>query len=119
MYVIKTPETSATKKALGMFSKNIKIENNQVKGTFSVSGYRKYNYGEELDVEFNGIIHVKLGRKPYFWYGKEVVNESNVSKIKLNRFLKKSIYKELKRHTAYFGVNLRYYSEIKKIIWKH
>jgi hypothetical protein len=40
-----------------------------------------------------------------------------VSKIKVNKLIKRAIFNEVRDQAAYFGVNLRYATEIKKINW--
>ena len=36
---------------------------------------------------------------------------------KVNKLIKRSIFNEVKDQAAYFGINLRYMTEIKKINW--
>jgi hypothetical protein len=56
------------------------------------------------------------------WYSSSIMGESSssgrrVSKIKVNRFLKRNMFFEVKTYLKYFDVDLVYYDLIKKINW--
>ncbi len=51
------------------------------------------------------------------WFKSDIYNQNGVSKIKVNKLIKRAIFKEVKDQAAYFGINLRYIEEIKKIKW--
>lgn len=119
-YVIKTESTKSLKTVVTKFGSEIPVSNDRVRGVFTIKNYRKYSYSEEVDVEFKGEIHVRWNRKTD-WYDSsicdKVVNKQKVSKVKLNRFLRKSLLNEVKTHLNYFDVCLRIYSDIKKVNW--
>lgn len=118
-YVINNAETKEIKSALKKFSHSIPIENQYVKGEVSISRYRKYSYREEIEVQFSGFIKVKLGRTGLDWYSLEQIKSTNnVSKIKLNRFLKKACFSEVSRRCKYFSVEIKHWNNITKILWK-
>ncbi len=41
-----------------------------------------------------------------------------VSKIKVNRFIRRNMFFDVKTYLKYFDIELPYYDLIKKIIWK-
>ena len=111
----RTPSVKTTKTVLTKFAKSVPVSNNNIKGTFTITNYRRYNYYEEIDVNFQGSIFVYHNGKKTWFTPKEL--GKNVSKIKLNRFLRKSLYKELETYLRYFSVKIKYYNWIKKIEW--
>jgi hypothetical protein len=118
-YVITNDETKSTKKALKKFS-NAEIPDyvNRVRGSFKIVNYRKYTLRNEVDVEFNGEIRVVYN---HFdgpeWHNSTLYLRNMASKIKINRFIKKLIFNEVKDHAAYFGIDIGFFDDIKKIKW--
>ena len=116
-YVIINQDTICTKKAVRKFSKKIPISNEKIEGVFTVTGYRKYKYCEDIDVEFYGKIFARTGFKSE-WLTSDVMNSGRrISKIKVNRFIRKSLLKSIQLHMNYFGITIKHYSDIKKIKW--
>lgn len=77
---------------------------------------------DEVDVIFEGSIYVNFNRKKD-WYSSSVMtdvfpNAGRVSKIKVNRFIRRNIFFDVKTYLKYFDIELPYYDLIKKIIWK-
>jgi hypothetical protein len=68
-------------------------------------------------VAFTGKMYGRMGRNPNVWLSSEVLNMERVSKIRINRFIKKSLVKKIESRLALFGLELRHYSEIKKLKW--
>ena len=112
-------DSKVIKKSLKKFSKReIASFNDRLRGSFSIVGFRKYQFTNEVDIEFNGEIcamHSSLA--VLTWFKSDIYNQKSVSKIKVNNLIKRAIFKEVRDQAAYFGVNLRYVTEIKKINW--
>ena len=116
-YCFNTSETRAIKSAtkrLGEFY----VDTNRVKGTVKIVNYRKYSNYEEVDVLFTGKIYAKA-KLSNEWLDSDTIKSmgKNISKVKLNRFIKKALIFDVTHRMNYFGCNLRYYNHIKKIIW--
>ena len=116
---INNEDSKVTKKLLKKFSKkDIASFNDKLRGSFNIVGFRKYQFTNEVDIEFNGEIcarHSSFGNDE--WFKSDIYGQKGVSKIKINKLIKRSIFNEVKDQAAYFGINLRYIEEIKKIKW--
>jgi hypothetical protein len=112
-------DSKVIKKSLKKFSKReIASFNDRLRGSFTIVGFRKYQFTNEVDIEFNGEICARhsLLAVPT-WFNSDIYNQKGVSKIKVNKLIKRAIFNEVKDQSAYFGINLRYMTEIKKINW--
>ena len=116
---INNEDSKVTKKLLKKFSKkDIASFNDKLRGSFNIVGFRQYQFTNEVDIEFNGEIcarHSSFGNTE--WFKSDIYGQKGVSKIKVNKLIKRSIFKEVKDQAAYFGIKLRYVEEIKKIKW--
>lgn len=117
-YLIQDTTSKAIKKSLtkwGEFS----IDNGDVKGVIKIKNYRKYQFRDEVDVEFKGEIFVRITNENRSWYAKDILENTKyrVSKVKLNRYIRKSILKDIRIRMNYFGVNVKDYQNINKIQW--
>jgi len=112
-------ESKAIKKLVKKFSKReIASFNDRLRGSFTIVGFRKYQFTNEVDIEFNGEICAKHSSLAVLtWFKSDIYNQKSVSKIKVNKLIKRAIFNEVKDQAAYFGINLRYVTEIKKINW--
>jgi len=112
-------ESKAIKKLVKKFSKReIASFNDRLRGSFTIVGFRKYQFINEVDIEFNGEICARHSSLAVLtWFKSDIYNQKGVSKIKVNKLIKRAIFKEVKDQAAYFGINLRYIEEIKKINW--
>lgn len=100
------------------FSTGIKVDTQKIRGHFTITSYRKYSCKEEVDVVFKGEIFCKIGRTPAQWYGNEIIGiYKNISKVKLNRLLRKSLFEDVRRRCRLFSADLWTYHDIKKIKW--
>ena len=97
-YTIEDTESKAIKKLLVKWGE-FPIENQGLRGTIMIKNYRKYQYRNEVDIEFKGEIFVKLNSEGRIWYGSDILtcDKYSISKIKLNRYLKKLVQKEVKK----------------------
>jgi hypothetical protein len=116
---INDEDSKATKKALKKFSKkDIMGFNKRLKGLFNIVGFRKYEFTSEVDVEFNGeLFAIYDSSTGPTWLKSDIYNKKGISKIKVNKLIKRLIFNEVRDHVAYFGINLRFTGEIKKIKW--
>jgi len=112
-------DSKVIKKSLKKFSKReIASFNDRLRGSFTIVGFRKYQFINEVDIEFNGEICARHNSSAVLtWFKSDIYNQNGVSKIKVNKLIKRAIFKEVKDQAAYFGINLRYIEEIKKIKW--
>jgi hypothetical protein len=116
---ISDDDSKVIKKSLKKFSKReIASFNDRLRGSFTIVGFRKYQFINEVDIEFNGEICARHSSLAVLtWFKSDIYNQKGVSKIKVNKLIKRAIFKEVKDQAAYFGINLRYIEEIKKINW--
>jgi len=118
-YTIEDAESKAIKKSL-IKCGEIPVDYNDIRGVITIKNYRKYMFRNEVDIEFKGEIFVKLNSEGRIWYGSDILtcDKYNISKIRLNRYLKKLVQKEVSFRMNYFGVDIKNYKEVNKIKWK-
>lgn len=122
MHMLRTTQAKSITKVVKKFGNKISISNNYLRGTFTIKNYRKYSHLEEVDIIFEGEIYVSYSRKKD-WYNSSIMtnaipNAGRVSKIKVNRFIRRNMFFDVKTYLKYFDIELPYYDLIKKIIWK-
>lgn len=113
------------RKIILKYSKDIPVVGEQHRGVFSITGFRVYNqtpntYYTEIDVEFNGEIKVSVySLQGDNWIGAEIKKNEKyqVSPIRVNKFLRNRLFKQLNSHIAYFNTNIRNTNSIKTIKW--
>ena len=118
-------ETKNLRKTILKFLKDIPVVGDRHRGVFSITGYRVYDYNPtgyyvEIDVVFKGEIKVSVSSlHPDEWFGGDIKNNKSykISPVKLGRFLRSSLFKDLNNHIAYFDVKLRNEYSIKTIKW--
>ena len=117
-YIIENNESKTIKKLLLKWGE-IPINNDEIRGVIKIKNYRKYQFRDEVDIEFKGEVFVRLDVVNRQWYGSDIMlNKSyNVSKIKLNRYIRKKIFREIQIRMNYFGVDMKEYRNIVKIKW--
>jgi len=116
-YLIQDTTSKAIKKSLIKWGE-FPIDNSSVRGTVNIKNYRQYQFRNEVDIEFNGEICARHSSLAVLtWFKSDIYNQKSTSKIKVNKLIKRAIFKEVKDQAAYFGINLRYVEEIKKINW--
>lgn len=118
-YVINNDETKAIKKIIKKFSGNqIDPTNQKLRGSFKITNFRKYSFSDEIDIEFKGEIFAKTsllgGQK---WLSSEIYSQEGFSKIKINKLIKRHILSEIKSHAVYFGINIKFTQNLKKVTW--
>ena len=112
-------DSKAIKKLVKKYSKKeIASFNDRLRGSFTIVGFRKYQFTNEIDIEFNGDLCARTNSfRNVEWFKSDIYGKKGISKIKVNKLIKRTIFKEVKDQAAYFGINLRYVEEIKKIKW--
>lgn len=114
----RTPEVNSKRKALRKFGK-FNIKTDQINGTVEISNYREYPWEEEVDIVFTGEIRVRTHFGDV-WVGSKEANYNNggISKVKVNKFIRRTCINDISSLMRYFGVNIPYAFHIKKVIWK-
>ena len=117
-YTIDDTESKAIKKSLVKWGE-IPVRNQGLKGTIIIKNYRKYQYRSEVDIEFKGEIFVRLYNENRKWYSSDIITNGrvSVSKVKLNRYIRKNSLKDIQMRMRYFGVNIDEYQNVNKIKW--
>ena len=118
-HVINDDEAKAIKKTIKKFSGNdISFTNGTLRGSFKITNFRKYPMRHEVDVEFKGELFGKTsvleGKR---WFSSEIYGQKNISKIKVNKLIKRNILSEVRTNAAYFGIEIKWIDNIKKITW--
>lgn len=114
-YCLQSPEIKANKKLLPKFGV-IPIKNEDVVGKIIITNMRKYQFSGEVDVVFEGKARFTVNRVKDF-YDSSLLKK-NVSKIKVNRILRKYIHNEVRVRMKYFDIDVKYFHYIKKFKWK-
>jgi hypothetical protein len=117
-HVINDDDAKSKKKMLRKYpSRNFKYSKS-IRGSFKIIGYRKYEYIEEIDIEFNGDIFARRNDiDPKIWVSSNILDDTDVSIIKANRIIRRHSFPEIKDYLSYFGIELDSPSDIKKIKW--
>jgi hypothetical protein len=116
-YVLNSENSKSIKSATKKFGK-FDINNDKLKGTIHIVNYRKYSAYEEVDVVFSGEVYAKVNYKNE-WLTLDTIKKlgKRISKVKLNRFMRKACIFDVACRMKYFGGDIRYYNHIKKITW--
>jgi hypothetical protein len=118
-YVINDIESKAIKKIIKKFSnRDICQLNSRLRGSFTITNFRKYPIRHEVDIEFKGELKASTGvYSGTEWFKSEIYGQQGISKIKVNKLIKRHIFQEVKQQAAYFGIEIKFIDEIKKIKW--
>ena len=124
----KSNETQFLKSKVLKFSKELKIKEQNIEGKIFIENLRfyktsfsynsKFPYTIEVDVTFQGLIRARGNLKGLEWFSSKILTQNGFSKIKINRFIRKSIVDKIQNRLSYFGLSLNGYYEIKRINWK-
>ena len=121
-YVINTEENLGKRKLVKKYGKKIPIQSQVIRGHYQITGYRKYKYHEEVDIIFEGEIYVFFdGKRDWFdssFLKYKTRRGLGVSKIKVNRLLRKNLIKKITDFVKFFDIELKTYHEITKLKWK-
>ena len=118
-YVIVSEQSKAVNKLLQKYSeKKILISNSNLRGTFKITRYRKYAYSSEIDIEFTGQIFARDSSfGVHHWHSSNIYTERGFSKIKINKFIKRYLFNEIKNHARFFGIEMYTHDCLKKVTW--
>ena len=124
----KSNETQFLKSKVLKFSRELKIKEQNIEGKIFIENLRfyktsfsynsKFPYTIEVDVTFQGLIRARGNLKGLEWFSSKILAQNGFSKIKINRFIRKSIVDKIQNRLSYFGLSLNGYYEIKRINWK-
>jgi len=124
----KSNETQFLKSKVLKFSQELKIKEQNIEGKIFIENLRfyktsfsynsKFPYTIEVDVTFQGLIRARGNLKGLEWFSSKILTQNGFSKIKINRFIRKSIVDKIQNRLSYFGLGLNGYYEIKRINWK-
>lgn len=114
----KTIESKSIKKAVKKFGTTF-VNTDRIVGTVEIVGYRKYEIYEEVDIVFKGKIKARVDFSNPEWIDLSDIKKygGKISKVKLNRFIRNSLFFDLSCRMKYFGIDLKTYKVIKKIKW--
>lgn len=116
-YILQNDETKAIKKSLQKWGE-ISIVTEGLDGIVKITNFRKYALHCEVDVTFKGKIFVRMGREKRAWHSTSILETHSISKVKLNRFLRKATLFDVQCRMNYFGVKIKEYYNIGKIKWE-
>jgi len=118
-------DTKNLRKTILKFSKDIPTVGERHRGVFSITGYRVYNSSPstgyvEVDVVFKGEIEAGISSlRPDEWFSSDVKNNDryDISPIRLGKFLRSQLFKDINDHMVYFDTKIKYVNSIKTIKW--
>jgi hypothetical protein len=121
----KDVDTKNLRKTILKFSKDIPTVGERHRGVFSITGYRVYNNPPstgyvEVDVVFKGEIEVGISSlRPDEWFSADVKssNRYHISPVRLGKFLRSHLFKDINNHMVYFDTKIKYVNSIKTIKW--
>ena len=120
MKMINDDESKTINKLIKKFPKeNVCSNNSRLRGSFTITRFRKYGLTHEVDIEFHGEIFARTcSLDESSWLKSDILNQKNVSKIKVNKMIKRNLLQDVKDYARYFGINITWVENIKKITWK-
>ena len=79
----------------------------------------EFIFSDEIDIEFKGEIFVRIFNENRTWHDSKILTSKkvSVSKIKLNRYIRKTSINDIRMRMRYFGVNIDDYRYVNKIKW--
>lgn len=123
MKCIKDQEVSVINKTL--LKQKVEVDENGLKGSLTISRVRKYQpYADnikingktpenwEIEILFKGKLKGKLYKLE--WFSSEVLDRKNVSKIRVNKIIKRKLYNFVETRLLFWGISD---FKIKKVIW--
>lgn len=123
MKCIKDQEVSVINKTL--LKQKVEIDENGLKGSLTISRVRKYQpYADnikingktpenwEIEIIFNGLLKGKLDKVE--WFSSEILERKNVSKIRVNKIIKRKLYNFVETRLLFWGISDY---KIKKVTW--
>ena len=123
--VRKDINTKNIRKTILKYSKDIPVAGERHRGVFSITGYRVYDSSPstgyvEIDVVFKGEIRAGISSlRPDEWFSSDVKNNDryHISPIRLGKFLRSQLFKDINNHMVYFNTKIKYDNSIKTIKW--
>jgi len=116
-YIVENNDSKAIKKSLKKWGE-IPIRTDYLEGVVKIKNYRKYMMYEEVDAVFEGKIFVRIGNENRNWHSSSILKTHNISMVKLNRFIRRNCFFDIRTRMNYFGVEIKYFEYVKKIKWE-
>jgi hypothetical protein len=121
----KDTETKNLRKTILKFSKDIPVVGERHRGVFSITGYRVYDNIStgcyvEVDAVFKGEIKVSVSSiQGEQWFESDIKKNEKykVSPVRLGRFLRNRLFKDINSHICYFDSCIKNEYAIKTIKW--
>lgn len=123
MKCIKDQEVSIINKTLP--KQKVEVDDDGLKGSMTISKVRKYQpYADnikingrtpenwEIEIIFNGLLKGKLDKVQ--WFSSEVLGRKEVSKIRVNKIIKRKLYNFVESRLLFWGISDY---KIKKVTW--
>lgn len=115
-YVLSNDEIKSIKKILKKHpEREITPNACSLRGSFVITGFRRYSYHDEVDIELRGEIFARYGWNGNGWHSSNIMG--NASIIRVNKIIRKNILNEVKTYCAYFGIEIKFVENIKKVKW--
>lgn len=114
-YCLQTSHSNTVKKSLKKWGQ-IPVDDKVIKGVINIKNVRQYSMYWEADVELQGLSWLYYGGVKDF-YSSDIQKKKNVSKIKLNRILRRQVFNHVNSRLKYFSADIRGEYNIKKITW--
>lgn len=117
-YCSNSPFIKGIKKSIKKWG-TIEVYNNDLKGNIQITNirlYEKFRPSWEVDVVFKGQVFLRVNGDRKF-YGPSLQKKPRISKVKLNRIIRKLCEKHVNMRLKYFGGEITYYNQISKIKW--
>ena len=113
-------ESKRINKLIKKFPAATIYSNNQVlRGSFTITRFRKYGVVHEIDVEFDGELFARTSTlDSRSWLKSDIIGKKNVSKIKVNKLIKRHLLQDVRDYARFFGIQISWLTNIKKITWK-
>lgn len=118
MKMVKDTHISYLNKVMTSYPFNVY---DKINGSLQVKKVRKYNEGGphvyEIDIVFDGVIFARLDNKYSEWLTSEILVTHNISKVKVNKIIRRCTEHAMRNYVDIFGIN-QWSFIIKKVEWK-
>ena len=118
-YIITDTNSKPIKKTLKKLGE-ISISNGNLDGVIKIKNHRKYQFRDEVDIVFTGKVFVTMRSEGRGWHDCSILKHKGVkiSMVRLNRFFRRAMIRDIQIRMNYFGVSILDYYHIKKISWE-
>lgn len=119
-------DTKVNSLAQKINKRGVIVSTSSLDGVLKIQKIRKYKtdyswspFFHEVDIVFEGKIWGNVNFTPD-WHTSEILKTHNISKVKLNRLIRKNLDSYVNDFCELLGLNVKHYGsfKIKNIIWK-